>query len=202
LFANLSGAGGVLFGAVASSKIRLSAKQRAMLADACAHLAVAYQLRELKLATHLADRIAAALAPSTRSVAREEPALGTTTSELMIDVARSIDWGSFGRRRRSPKEACELWRAVKSSEYTLLESVDRGDQRTIVAVRRPGRAGLTPRESAVARLAAEGLSNKWIGGELGISASTVAVHLSAAMRKLGCPSRGALVLTYRERSAG
>jgi len=203
VFASLSGTAGILFGALSRSPIRLSARKYAMLADFSGHLAVAHELRSLMPATRLVARIAAALAPGTGTRSGCGATRGPASDrERMIDVAQSMDWGRSGRQRRSSEEALELWRAVKSSEYALLEMVDRGEERIIVALRHPGRAGLTPREAAVSRLAADGLSNKLIGAELGISASTVAVHLSTALRKLGCPNRAALVLRHRQATLG
>lgn len=46
-------------------------------------------------------------------------------------------------------------------------------------------AGLSPRELEVARMAAEGLTNKMIGLTLSISERTVEVHRGRAMHKLG-----------------
>ena len=198
VFASLSGTGGVLFGGFSRSPIRLSARKRELLTDFSGHLAIAHELRSLLPATRLVARIAAALAPAAGAPAREGETNGAADGERMIDVARSMGWWRSGRRHQSREEALELWRAVKSPEYALLETVDRGGQRTIVALRHPGRAELTPREAAVSRLAADGLSNKLIGAELGISASTVAVHLSSALRKLGCPNRATLVLRQRQ----
>ncbi len=48
---------------------------------------------------------------------------------------------------------------------------------------------LTPRETEVLRLLAEGLPNKEIAGALGISEHTVKFHLSAIFGKLGATSR-------------
>ncbi|MGW4799101.1 LuxR C-terminal-related transcriptional regulator, partial [Nonomuraea sp. NPDC004297] len=53
-------------------------------------------------------------------------------------------------------------------------------------------SALSPREHAVARLAAAGLTNKEIAKELFISAKTVDKHLGSAMRKLGLRSRAGL----------
>lgn len=199
VFASLSGTGGVLLGGFSRSPIRLSARKRELLTDFSGHLAIAHELRSLLPATRLVARIAAALAPGAASRSSDANTNGgLRDDERMIDVARSMGWWRSGRRRRSREDALELWRAVKGSEYALLETVDRGGQRTIVALRHPARAELTPREAAVSRLAADGLSNKLIGAELGISASTVAVHLSSALRKLGCPNRATLVLRHRQ----
>ncbi|GEL19091.1 helix-turn-helix transcriptional regulator [Pseudonocardia asaccharolytica] len=64
--------------------------------------------------------------------------------------------------------------------------------------RRPHRTGveaLSPSERRVARLAADGLSNREIAQALFVTAKTVEVHLSACYRKLGIASRGELGCT-------
>lgn len=55
--------------------------------------------------------------------------------------------------------------------------------------RRAGAAGLTERERAVLRLAAEGQPNKEIAWRLGIAERTVEFHLGNTFRKLGLSSR-------------
>jgi two-component system, NarL family, nitrate/nitrite response regulator NarL len=52
---------------------------------------------------------------------------------------------------------------------------------------------LTERELQVLRLLAEGLGNKQIGAQLGISASTVKYHLQAVFTKLGVRTRSEAV---------
>jgi DNA-binding CsgD family transcriptional regulator len=51
---------------------------------------------------------------------------------------------------------------------------------------------LTPREHAVARLVAEGLTNREIGERLVISVKTTEYHLGNAYTKLGVRSRAQL----------
>jgi DNA-binding CsgD family transcriptional regulator len=53
-------------------------------------------------------------------------------------------------------------------------------------------AGLTPQESQIVRLAAQGLSNKDIAAQLFLSPRTVGYHLYKAYPKLGVVSRGEL----------
>ena len=48
---------------------------------------------------------------------------------------------------------------------------------------------LSPREQSIARLVAQGLPNKCIGKELGISRWTVATHLRRVFKKLDVNSR-------------
>lgn len=51
------------------------------------------------------------------------------------------------------------------------------------------RAGITPRQRVIARLAADGLGNDGIAFELGISPATVSVHLTRIFRKTGVTGR-------------
>ncbi|MBL8770470.1 MAG: response regulator transcription factor [Phenylobacterium sp.] len=64
----------------------------------------------------------------------------------------------------------------------------------------PARAAeLTPRESDVARLVAQGRRNKEIARDLGISEGTVKMHLHNLYEKLDVSSRTELALLVRER---
>lgn len=63
----------------------------------------------------------------------------------------------------------------------------------------PGAAGLTGRETEIARMVAARKSNKAIGASLRISARTVSTHLSNIFLKLGVASRGELADFVRER---
>jgi len=78
----------------------------------------------------------------------------------------------------------------------------RRERRRLVALREPVRSdsenqaatsGLTRREGEVARLVAEGLTNRAISRKLGVVPKTVEAHLSNIFAKLGVQSRAALV---------
>ena len=62
------------------------------------------------------------------------------------------------------------------------------------AQRQLSRAGLTPRELQIARLAGQGLPNLGIGTKLNISPATVKIHLHQIYRKLGLSGRIALMV--------
>jgi DNA-binding CsgD family transcriptional regulator len=100
-------------------------------------------------------------------------------------------------RHREPDEALELWRGLVQGRWSLVDHIDSDGRRFILARRNepevPGlRESLTQREQQVIARAALGESNKLIGYQLGLSASTVAFHLSSASQKLGVETRDAL----------
>ncbi|HXV93787.1 MAG TPA: helix-turn-helix transcriptional regulator, partial [Pseudonocardia sp.] len=64
---------------------------------------------------------------------------------------------------------------------------------------RTGVEALSPSERRVAKLAAEGLTNRDIAQALFVTTKTVEVHLSAAYRKLGIGSRAALPGVFAEK---
>ncbi|GLW52323.1 ATP-binding protein [Kitasatospora phosalacinea] len=92
---------------------------------------------------------------------------------------------------RSAEQALRRLGAVPWAERARLEldaagaPAGSGPARAVVA-------GLTPQESQIVRLAAQGLSNRDIAAQLFLSARTVGHHLYKAYPKLGVSSRGDL----------
>ena len=58
--------------------------------------------------------------------------------------------------------------------------------------------GLTKREQSVATLVCDGLSNKSIAQQLGITEGTVKMHVRHILRKVGVRGRGALILKFKD----
>lgn len=117
--------------------------------------------------------------------------------EALRQAARAID-RVRGRRVQDAQEALALWRALTDGRWTIADDFDAQGRRTIVAyedVPLPTLAmpKLSLRERQVVCFVALGHTNKQIGYELGVSPSSVATHLSKAMKKLGVSSRAALV---------
>jgi DNA-binding NarL/FixJ family response regulator len=71
--------------------------------------------------------------------------------------------------------------ASAANAYVLLIPVTKDEERLIEP--------LTPRETQVLELVADGLSNKRIAGALGVSDETVKFHLASIFGKLGASNR-------------
>jgi DNA-binding CsgD family transcriptional regulator len=83
--------------------------------------------------------------------------------------------------------------AIRLGAVPLTEELCALAKRARLGVVAPTSTPLTPRELAVLRQVARGLTNKQIGAELYISEKTVSVHLSRAMAKLEVAGRAAAV---------
>jgi DNA-binding CsgD family transcriptional regulator len=117
-----------------------------------------------------------------------------------VDLARShLAYGEWLRRRgrrvdarrelRAAREMFDGLGAVAFTDRATRELAATGE----TAQKRPSvasmRTDLTARESQIARLAAEGLSNREIGQQLFISHRTVGYHLAKVFSKLGVNNR-------------
>ena len=71
----------------------------------------------------------------------------------------------------------------------LQRRLGRATTSTAPSASAPGRPTLTPRESEILALVAEGRTNGEIGRQLFISTKTVSVHVSNILGKLGAASR-------------
>ena len=93
-------------------------------------------------------------------------------------------------------------RQVNAGAYWLEQQMTAAAMGKVVrreaAQRQLSRAGLTPRELQIARLAGQGLPNAGIGTKLKISPATVKIHLHQIYRKLGLSGRIALMVYAHE----
>jgi DNA-binding CsgD family transcriptional regulator len=156
------------------------------------HLAIGY--RFAAAGEHGPDATVARFDPGGRCL-HNAGSLARGDVARLADAVRAMDRARCRRTRLGEHEAAELWRGVVDGRHTLVESFERGGRRVVVAV--PVAAlpaqRLTAMERRVAELAAQGLANKAIGAQLNIAASTAAVHLAAALRKLRCDDRNQLM---------
>jgi DNA-binding CsgD family transcriptional regulator len=127
-------------------------------------------------------------------------ALGGESSYPFTRARTLFSFGRWLRRQRRSaesrqplREAVDLFDALGSSRWSdraRLELRATGEQ---VGARTPdARDHLTPQELQIARLAAEGLSNREIGERLFLSHRTIGSHLYRIFPKLGISSRSQL----------
>ena len=121
-----------------------------------------------------------------------------STTRLRLELALThLLYGEWWRRERRRLDARTHLRTAlgaftgirteafaRRAERELLATGERARKRTVDALDQ-----LTPQETQIARLAAEGHTNREIADRLFISASTVEYHLRKAFRELDVKSR-------------
>lgn len=83
---------------------------------------------------------------------------------------------------------------LRASDHFLAVFAGEGAEARAAVV--GGRWGLTPRQTVVLALVAEGESNRAAAARLGCSEKTVELHVSAILGKAGCASRSQLVARF------
>ena len=120
---------------------------------------------------------------------------------VALSLARSrLVYGEWLRRQRRRRDARDQLRAALDSFERMGARGFAGRARAelaatgehVVKNAEPNGPRLTPQETQIARLAAEGASNRDIATRLFLSAATVDYHLRKVYQKLGVPRRASL----------
>jgi DNA-binding CsgD family transcriptional regulator len=132
-------------------------------------------------------------------------------SDADVDLARThLLYGEWLRRRRRRRDAREQLRAAQElfdsvgfPAFAHRASVELRATSEAVRKRRgePGEL-LTSQEAEIARLVAEGSSNRQVAAQLFISQNTVEYHLQKVFRKIGVSSRTQLARAIHDQSRG
>ncbi len=116
-------------------------------------------------------------------------ALTSFQEEDLVQDALGAGAISYLLKNVSGQDLVEAIRAAHAGRSTLAPEAVQALIRPTTQKPDPG-YDLTPRERDVLALLVEGLTNAEIAGRLGVSRSTVKVHMSNILSKLGVPSRG------------
>lgn len=120
--------------------------------------------------------------------------------ELVINAFRSGARGLFVFNEAAFRTLCKCISCVAqgqvwiNSQQLLYVLGALSEVSTLRVVNASGKLLLTPREEQVVALVADGLSNRQVGGELGLSEHTIKKYLLRIFDKLGISSRVELVL--------
>jgi DNA-binding CsgD family transcriptional regulator len=121
--------------------------------------------------------------------------------QALREGAIRVDRARGRLRRDNPKEALEMWWALTSERWSLVDWFDSDDRRYLLAVPNAPEVkdprNLTPREKQVVAHAVMGESHKIIAYRLGVSRPRVTNALRSAMRKLGASTQAELVARWR-----
>ncbi|MET8311446.1 AAA family ATPase [Micromonospora sp. NPDC005173] len=181
--------------------------------EAAAHAAAARQAGIAAISPRLALLVSAAeavAAPAGRDVELFEEALSVPGTRWPFDLARvHLIYGERLRRikatresRRHLTQALETFRQLGAEPWVERASAElRATGLAIPSGRATHLAVLTPQQQQIARLAAQGMTNKQIGARLALSPRTVATHLYQLFPKLGVTSRAGLRDALTELSA-
>ncbi len=187
-----SAGGGCCVGLATKNVVRVHSSTSAQWVRIAVHISAGLRLqRRLGTASASPERAASADAILTPA-GRVDHAIGTATAkparEWLREGVRAMERARGPLRRRDPREAVEVWRGLVAGLWSLVDHFDTDGRRYLVAHRNdastPDPRALTERERQIVAYADLGQSNKLIAYQLGLSASTVAVHLSHAREKL------------------
>ncbi|MBA2661541.1 MAG: hypothetical protein H0U74_04555 [Bradymonadaceae bacterium] len=188
----------VVIGACQAAVRAVDAPRRALWLQLGVHVAAAYRLRYATAHEALnltqSDIVLSADGQLVRSGA-VAPTPSAMKALRMAAVA--IDHARGQLRTSAPMEAVDIWKALVTARWSLLDSFDADGRRYYVARQNchevPTLETLSRREHEVVQLVALGYGNKLAGYALGLAPSTVATHLHRAMTKLGVTKRIELI---------
>jgi DNA-binding NarL/FixJ family response regulator len=140
-----------------------------------------------------------------RAVNPQIPVVVVSANESPSVIRRCLEFGASGFIPKSLpiSRIREAIGAILNGEFWLPEEIDLGqntDTRDAKLVERL--STLTPQQFRVLMMLGEGLLNKQIAFQLGVSEATVKAHVSAILQKLGVESRTQAVIAVKRIESG
>ena len=140
---------------------------------------------------------------------REAVEILQTSPRVLTRVRALTELGSILRRNRQSQAGRPFLVAALdlAHRHGATALADRAREELVIAGGRPRRAAtsgleaLTPTETRVAQLVAQGLTNRQIASSLFVSTRTVTTHLTHVYQKLGTANRAELGALLRDRLA-
>lgn len=164
---------------------------------AAIHVAAGLRLRRALARARVDDAPEAVFEADGRLAHAEGPATSADMRHRLREAVTRIDRARTNAIRKEEMEALTLWQGLVEGRWSLIDRHDTDGRRYYVAIANPpdgvGVRQLTDVEAQVVAQALAGEPNGVIAYSLGAAESTVAGHLSTAMRKLGVASRMELV---------
>jgi DNA-binding CsgD family transcriptional regulator len=175
-----------------SDPFPIDSSLRALWRRIAVHLGAGCRLSGRPSSTDAQD-VESVVSPDGRVLDASKPLAGTTARERLRAAVRAVDRARTRRGRADPEAALELWRGLFSGRWSLVDHFDSDGKRFLLARRNdpdaPGPPPLPLRQRQILFYVGAGWSNKEVGYALGLSSSTVAVHLHRALRSLRLASR-------------
>jgi DNA-binding NarL/FixJ family response regulator len=132
-----------------------------------------------------------------RGISSSVPVVVVSARDDAETVRRALELGAAGfiSKSASMDQIREAVTTVLQGGVALPADIDLGEERDAEISDLIHRLqSLTPQQSRVLTMLAEGLLNKQIAYELGVSEATVKAHVSAILQKLGVDSRTQAVI--------
>lgn len=134
---------------------------------------------------------------SLRGVHATVPVVIVSAHDDPVTIRRALELGASGfiSKSASMDDIRKAIEAVLEGEISAPGDIDLGVERDLEILDLIKRLqSLTPQQTRVLGMLAEGLLNKQIAYELGVSEATIKAHVSAILQKLGVDSRTQAVI--------
>lgn len=142
---------------------------------------------------------------SLRGIHPSVPMVVVSAHDDPVTIRRALELGASGfiSKSASMEDIREAVKAVLAGDIAVPAGIDLGierDQEISDLIKRL--QTLTPQQTRVLGMLGEGLLNKQIAYELGVSEATIKAHVSAILQKLGVDSRTQAVIAAAKIEAG